>query len=267
MQAIRQEAYRDSITDASCSCSEQSMRAGANASTGLELSRGEARPPQAIAYWNRTDLLRIGLVDRHLLTRECITGFLRQLGIEVTSFTSCEECLKSTEYPHIILYHVRHLESENIASQMPEQLDLLLQIAPVIILSAADHHELMVEALEKGARGFVPTGTTTPEQVIEISRLVRAGGIFVPASSLAPKGANGSGLVRKATATCQFTTREWAVFECLAAGKSNKIIAYELGISESTVKTRLNSMMAKLKAKNRAELICRAYDLANIRPQ
>ena len=53
-----------------------------------------------------------------------------------------------------------------------------------------------------------------------------------------------------------FTRRETDLLELLRRGMQNKLIAYELGISESTVKAHLRSIMMKLKAKNRTETVC-----------
>jgi DNA-binding NarL/FixJ family response regulator len=53
-----------------------------------------------------------------------------------------------------------------------------------------------------------------------------------------------------------FTSRETELLDFLRHGMQNKRIAYELGISESTVKAHLRSIMMKLKAKNRTEAAC-----------
>ena len=53
-----------------------------------------------------------------------------------------------------------------------------------------------------------------------------------------------------------FTPRELDIRDLLRRGMQNKLIAYELGISQSTVKAHLRSIMMKLKAKNRTEAAC-----------
>ena len=53
-----------------------------------------------------------------------------------------------------------------------------------------------------------------------------------------------------------FTRRETDLIELLRRGMQNKLMAYELGISESTVKAHLRSIMMKLKAKNRTQVAC-----------
>ena len=110
----------------------------------------------------------------------------------------------------------------------------LLGIIPVIILSDTENKNLLAQIFESGARGFIPTDNTTLEQIIEIIGLVFMGGVFVPLSSLSlsksvgeiPRGELGS--------SDEFTRNELAVLDRLKVGKANKIIAYELGLSEST---------------------------------
>jgi DNA-binding NarL/FixJ family response regulator len=55
------------------------------------------------------------------------------------------------------------------------------------------------------------------------------------------------------------TARERAVLNLLKAGKPNKIMAFELAMSESTVKVHVRSIMRKMNARNRTEAVSRAY--------
>ena len=90
---------------------------------------------------------------------------------------------------------------------------------------------------------------------VQAIELARAGGVYVPASSLiaahrvqeAPSTA-----VQKSNGL--FTARQAAVVEALRRGKANKIIAYELKMRESTVKVHVRNIMKKLHATNRTEV-------------
>jgi len=53
-----------------------------------------------------------------------------------------------------------------------------------------------------------------------------------------------------------------AVLDHLKLGKANKVIAYELAMSESTVKVHIRNIMKKMKATNRTEVACRAHTFA-----
>ena len=109
--------------------------------------------------------------------------------------------------------------------------------------------------LEQGVRGYIPVSLPL-EVAIEAIRLVEAGGVFVPASSLmAPsEGLHG-----------HFTGRQAAVVEALCQGKANKRIAHELNMCESTVKVHVRNIMKKLHAKNRTEVALMANGLLHER--
>jgi DNA-binding NarL/FixJ family response regulator len=112
---------------------------------------------------------------------------------------------------------------------------------------------------ENGARGFIPADNTTLEQVIEIIHLVKVGGIFVPLSSLSLRRTKGQYATASAVSNNQFTRSELAILDRLKLGKANKIIAHELGVSESTVKVHIGRIMKKLKVTNRTQIVCRAF--------
>jgi DNA-binding NarL/FixJ family response regulator len=207
----------------------------------------------------------IGFVDPHSFTRACITRSLQTLGgdLEIVSFPSCEECHRSTRNQDLILYHARTAATSNdcLAS-----LGMLRNKPPVVVLSDIESPDFLLNVVKEGACGFVPTASATPEVVLEIIRVVVAGGVLVfqarqPPVCETPQRANGNRLTATASITDQFTRRETEVLDRLKLGKSNKIIAYELNLSESTVKVHLASIMKKMKATNRTEVVCRAHDL------
>jgi DNA-binding NarL/FixJ family response regulator len=171
--------------------------------------------------------------------------------------------MRSTRDLDLILYHAHQSVVHNYSDGQPlVPLEKLLEIAPVIILSADDSPDSIIKAFESGARGYIPTASTSLELVIEIIRVVRAGGTFVPPSGLSLRRINGEGVTSRMTKTQQFTPRQMAVLNHLKLGKANKTIAYNLAMSESTVKVHIRNIMKKMKATNRTEVACRAQALA-----
>jgi DNA-binding NarL/FixJ family response regulator len=72
-----------------------------------------------------------------------------------------------------------------------------------------------------------------------------------------------SPLVRAAR-DCNLTEREAEILASIEMGKPNKVIAYELGISESTVKVHARNLMTKLHAANRTHLAFLARSLSGM---
>jgi DNA-binding NarL/FixJ family response regulator len=210
----------------------------------------------------------MGVIDERTFTRECITRCLRTLDerLRVEGFPTCDECLQIAEGQDLVLYHLREDPSQwDKNSQKLISFKKLLSIVPVIILSDAENPNSLAEIYESGARGFIPTDTTL-EQLIEIVGLVCVGGIFVPLSSLSLRKSEGPAPTAEPGPSNEFTRNELAVFDRLKAGKANKTIAYELGLSESTVKVHIGRIMKKLKVTNRTQIVCRAYAPASVRP-
>ncbi len=90
-----------------------------------------------------------------------------------------------------------------------------------------------------------------------------AGGTFVPASSLiaAQRRVESSEGKERRSSEGMFTARQAAVVEALRRGKSNKQIAYELAMCESTVKVHVRNIMKRLNARNRTQVALLANDL------
>ncbi len=115
--------------------------------------------------------------------------------------------------------------------------------APIIVLSDSEEVEQIVHMLRSGARGYVPTNTPLGIAMKAI-RLVLAGGVFIPTETV---------LADQSPPKAAFTARQQAVMDALQQGKSNKVIAHELNMSESTVKSHIRNIMKQLEAKNRTE--------------
>jgi len=204
-------------------------------------------------------MILVALVDRHSFTRGCVARLLKDFddSIEVIPFESVEDCLGSEGAYDVILYH-QHESDHNSNDWRLHPLRKLLEIAPVIILSAVDNPEAVVDAFACGARGYIPTASTPAELMVEIIRLVRAGGTFVPPSGLHLQTIARKRRTPKQETNQPFTPRQIAVLNHLRQGKANKIIAYELAMSESTVKVHVRNIMKKMSASNRTEVAYRA---------
>ena len=210
----------------------------------------------------------IVIIDIRLLSRECLA---RVLSIEcdapVVCYSTIDEWIEQGQStPASLLVLCQCGRSKGDAIKEVERLsELAEQIngAPAVILSDNEDPDLIVQMLGKNVRGYVPTSLSI-NVAVQAMELARAGGVFVPASSLiaahrVPEGAGSA--VQKATGL--FTARQAAVVDALRRGKANKIIAYELKMRESTVKVHVRNIMKKLHATNRTEVAYMANRLFN----
>jgi DNA-binding NarL/FixJ family response regulator len=133
----------------------------------------------------------------------------------------------------------------------------LLASLPLVLMADCLEPKLAIDWLRKGIKGYIPA-TSSPPVAIEALQLVWAGGTFIPPDLLqhvsdeslsTVPGVDGVNI--KTVPTSSLTAREHSVIGLLRQGNPNKIIAAELGISESTVKVYVRQIMRKLGAINR----------------
>jgi DNA-binding NarL/FixJ family response regulator len=141
---------------------------------------------------------------------------------------------KCDRLPRLILI------SDNNRVSSANVFKILSQVAPripIIVLAYNNDAEMAKTAICHGAKGYIPV-TLQFEIAIEAVRFVLAGGTYVPIDFLLM-----SSLPRDPSealqATGGVTARELAVVRAIQRGKSNKVIAYELGMCESTVKVHV----------------------------
>ena len=118
--------------------------------------------------------------------------------------------------------------------------------ARVIILTTYDTEEDIYQAIRAGARGYLLKDARRAE-VLDAIRRVHAGETLLPPQLTAK-------LAHRVTDD-SLTERERAVLGLLADGKSNREIGLEIHIEESTVKSHLKSIFAKLHAVSRTEAV------------
>lgn len=207
------------------------------------------------------DAFVVVLIEQRALIRECLTDCLEQvLGAgTVFSYASVADWRKSTEIaPRTSLLLLSNEGKEYSFADSSRELSHLSargKLPPVVVLSDAESTRDILSALDKGAKAFIPTSVSL-RVIVEILHLVRAGGVFVPASGLmSVRHAIESVSTRdKLRAAGHFTEKQAAVVEALRQGKANKIIAHELKMQESTVKVHVRNIMKKLKAHNRTQV-------------
>lgn len=209
----------------------------------------------------------IVVLDRRAFYRDCVAKILSTgYGLTVHAMGSVEEWITSSNdrAPSLILLFVSSGSVSEQIALLTSGLEKTGRGVPFIVFSDDEKIDDIIGALEKGARGYIAS-TTPLEVVVEALRLVAAGGTFVPASSVIAAQRNGENYKtanQKTITDGAFTPRQSAIIEKLRIGKSNKLIAYELSMCESTVKVHVRNIMKKLNAKNRTEVAFLASRLA-----
>ncbi|MFT4096209.1 MAG: response regulator transcription factor [Rhodoblastus sp.] len=127
---------------------------------------------------------------------------------------------------------------------------------PVVIVSGNEDRAVMRRCIDFGASGFVPK-TTPIEGMREAVRKVLAGDIWTPpdVDLGAPADKETADLVRR---MASLTPQQVRVLMMVSAGLLNKQIAYELKVSEATVKAHVSAILTKLGVESRTQAVITA---------
>lgn len=194
----------------------------------------------------------IALIESGMFLGECIRRSLQSaFPLPVITYSSVSE-LEHQHRPVAVrlivlsLHEVGKEASFNTLKLLTESFPGI----PIIVLAYKNDSELARTAICYGAKGYIPF-TMEFGIAVEAVRFVLAGGTYVPVDCLdwPPVVA-----ARLPTSPGAVTNRELAVVRAIQQGKSNKVIAYDMNLCESTVKVHVRNIMQKLKAKNRTDV-------------
>ncbi|GGC72459.1 response regulator transcription factor [Chelatococcus reniformis] len=151
-------------------------------------------------------------------------------------------------------------EPDNVFASRLKQVLQLPEAPPVVVMSDHESADCVVYVMHSGASAFLPTSMGV-EMAVKVLDLVRAGGSFIPASTLAAMTSAEEGAPRAAELSTLLSPRQLAVARAMRKGLPNKVIADELAMCESTVKVHVRTIMRKLNARNRTEVAFLTRDL------
>lgn len=204
--------------------------------------------------------MHVLLIDDHALFRRGLRLLLADLHAAI-EFTEADDCACASALvdlkPDLVLLDLhmpgsRGLDALAFAKSAFES-------AALVVLSGEDDPPLIRQAIESGAAGFVPK-SSTPEVLKSALRLILAGGVYLPPHALrglAAPGATAAEPARRSAGPLagRLSERQHEVLRRAIQGKSNKLIARELRVSEGTVKAHLSASFRALGVGNRTEAV------------
>ena len=203
-----------------------------------------------------TETTEVIIVDDHPLFRgalkESLTGELGALKIsEAGSLDELSEVLKTLPQVDLILLDLSMPGVRGFSGLMflrAQHPDI-----PVVIVSATEDVGTIRRAIEFGASGFIPKSQPV-EQIRGAVRQVLDGNIWTPPDLDldAVQDDATSDLVSK---LATLTPQQVRVLMMLGEGLLNKQIAYELGVSEATVKAHVSAILQKLDVDSRTQAV------------
>ncbi len=208
-------------------------------------------------------MIRVLIADDHPLFRSALRHVIESLFAEQQIFEagSLDEALALVTGRDldldVIMLDLRMPGSEGFSGLIA--LRSAVPDVPIIVVSASSSPEIMRDAIVYGAAGFIPKSFCKDEIADGVRRVINSE-VFLPADvTEAAERGDWRAPLRDRMAT--LTQGELRVLQLVACGKSNKIIAYELGIKESTVKAHITSILRKLRVHSRTQAVIAAREL------
>ena len=214
------------------------------------------------------DRIRVLIVDDHAVVREGLRTFLElQDGIAVIG--EAADGVEAVELavalvPDVILMDLVMPRLDGIAA-MREVRDRVPESRVIVLTSFLDDQRLL-PALEAGADGYL-LKDVEPAELARAIRTAQSGEAMI-APTVAGRLLRTLAQPRAAAVGDgeRLTRREREVLALIAAGRSNKRIAFELGIAEKTVKTHVGHLLAKLGVTDRTQAALRAVRSGMVAP-
>ncbi|MFF4754814.1 response regulator [Streptomyces sp. NPDC002514] len=175
----------------------------------------------------------------------------------------------------VVLMDIRMPGTDGLQATRLISADPALAHVRVVILTTFEVDDYVVQALRAGASGFLGKGSE-PDELLSAIRIAAHGDALL--SPVATKGLITRFLAQgdaaddgrdpaRSDRLDALTGREREVLVQVAGGHSNDEIAERLEVSPLTVKTHVNRAMAKLGARDRAQLVVIAYESGLVRPR
>lgn len=216
------------------------------------------------------------VIDEHAFSRGCTAAVLKAAfpDVEVLGLRRAGE-IDGDLVARVMFVTLRwdsHPAKGPALGQVLGEVEALFADTPKVLITQIDDESNVQAAIGHGMDGVIPS-TASIEVGIAAVRLVLAGGTYYPrptASTMRPRADAAPLKVVPAPAIpgpvavpprpetteddrVHFTPREMQVLGVLQRGRSNKVIANDLNLSENTVKIYVRHIMRKLKASNRTQ--------------
>ena len=197
---------------------------------------GEAKKEDAIVH----------VIDDDVSLRESLSLLLPTVGLEVRTYTSVQEFLDAGAHggPGCIVLDVRLPGISGLDFQ--SRCDGYGVHLPVVLMTGHGDVPMSVRAMKNGAVDFLPKPFRDQDMLDAVM-------VAIESNRLRRAADNASANVRNRYAS--LSPREQQVMTLVTAGKMNKQVAFDLGLSEITVKTYRGAVMEKMAARSFADLV------------
>ncbi len=200
--------------------------------------------------------IRVLVADDHAILRGGLAAFLRAMeGMQlVGEAANGEEALRLARelQPDVVLMDIKMPVMDGV--EATRAIRACCPRTQVVVLTSFVEDELVPHALEAGAIGYLLKNVSHQELAAAIRQAARGQSVLSPEATQALVEAT----VRKSPLIEALTPREMQVLALMAEGLTNLQIGQQLGITESTIKSHVSTIIAKLGVASRTEAVALA---------
>lgn len=208
--------------------------------------------------------MKILIADAHALFRDGLVMRVEQIApdatiVQASSFTQVLKILQDKDVPDALILDIEMPDMPWLSS-----LKEIIKLAPqsaILIISATEDARTIRSVLSLGVKGYISKRADI-KVFNNALKLVLEGGIYVPPNLIENGSLNK--LSKESIGIKTLTARQAQVLDLIAQGKSNKQIAYDIGVSESTVKLHINALLRSLNVNNRTQAVVTAQKIGLI---
>ena len=208
--------------------------------------------------------MKILIADDHALFRDGLALRLEQIApeaviLQASNYAQIFKIIKTDIDISIIVLDIEMQDMPwmDALQEMRRQLPK----TAIVVVSASEDGRTIRTVMSTGVKGYIPKRSDV--KVFDNAlKLISDGGTYVPPVLINNPPINN--LSTKSTGLKTLTNRQSQVLDLIAQGKSNKQIAYDMGVSESTVKLHINALLRSLHVSNRTQAVVTAQKLGII---
>ncbi len=208
--------------------------------------------------------MKILIADDHALFRDGLALRLEQIApdaiiLQASNYAQIFKIIKNDTDIAIIILDIEMQDMPWLEAL--QDMRKLLPKTAIVVVSASEDGRTIRTVMSTGVKGYIPKRSDI--KVFDNAlKLILDGGTYVPPILINNPPINN--LSTKSTGLKTLTNRQSQVLDLIAQGKSNKQIAYDMGVSESTVKLHINALLRSLHVSNRTQAVVTAQKLGII---
>ena len=210
--------------------------------------------------------MKVLITDEQSLFRDGLSLRLKQINQDIailqsSNLTDMQKILSKEPDIDILILDIDLAELNK--AEIINKIKNLVPNTKIVTISASEDTKNIKKILSYGVKGYIPKRSDS-NILSGALKLILDGGTYIPPAMLESGiDCNNSNHIYNPLKK-NLTNRQSQVLDLIAQGKSNKQIAYDMGVSEATVKLHINALLRSLKVNNRTQAVITAQKMGLI---